>query len=212
MCDMGEMTMARTRAEKFSTWGSRGLALVAAVMTGVFLVGIAPSSASPGDRSSASGTFLSGSLVSAIDGALNTSATQNLGTTATQIDRHNLNASVLNGFNIALPGNLGIPVHLTNAGALSSYAKSDPDASSIGASGLVGNDGVIGVGTVPPSQVPGNLTFDLHDILGLSSPASWRMRTSTSAPSARAPRAPRAARRSASTRSPAASCASPATR
>ncbi|NYG98611.1 hypothetical protein BJ979_001237 [Schumannella luteola] len=158
--------MARTRAEKFSTWGSRGLALVAAVMTGVFLVGIAPSSASPGDRSSASGTFLSGSLVSAIDGALNTSATQNLGTTATQIDRHNLNASVLNGFNIALPGNLGIPVHLTNAGALSSYAKSDPDASSIGASGLVGNDGVIGVGTVPPSQVPGNLTFDLHDILG----------------------------------------------
>ncbi|WP_181408820.1 IPT/TIG domain-containing protein [Schumannella soli] len=158
--------MAPTRAEKFSTWGSRGLALVAAVMTGVFLVGIAPSDASPGDRSSASGTFLSGSLVSAIDGALNTSATQNLGTTATQIDRHNLNASVLNGFTISLPGNLGIPVHLTNAGALSSYARSDPDASSVGASGLVGNDGVIGVGTVPPSQVPGNLTFDLHDILG----------------------------------------------
>ncbi|WP_255447575.1 IPT/TIG domain-containing protein [Schumannella sp. 10F1B-5-1] len=135
-------------------------------MTGVFLVGIGDSQAAPGDRSSASGTFLSGSLLGVVDPVVTQAQAQNLGTTATQIDRHSLDVGLIEGRVLQLPANLGIPLHLADAGALGSYAKAEPTASSVGASGLVGNDGAVGVGSVPPNQVPGNLTLDLHDIIG----------------------------------------------
>ena len=134
-----------------------------------FTTGIGAAQAAPGDTSRATGQFLSGSLFSqplsnaiSLGGA---SATSN-GVPPGVVDRNNIDLSLLNTVGIQLPGGIQIPLDIAQAGAITQYAAANPDASSVGATGAVSNEGLIGIANVPANQVPGNLTFNLDSVVG----------------------------------------------
>ncbi|MEO8094915.1 MAG: IPT/TIG domain-containing protein [Pseudolysinimonas sp.] len=152
---------------RFARWGFKALAALAVATTAVFTVGVLPANATAGDDSHATGAFLSGSMLTNTQLlAIGSSAADNDGTQATQTDQDNLNATVLNALNITVPGGVQVPLSIADVGALGSFAQAKNDGSSLGASGLVANDGSIGVGAVGAGGVPAPMTLDLADTLG----------------------------------------------
>ncbi|WP_213816880.1 IPT/TIG domain-containing protein [Glaciihabitans sp. dw_435] len=155
---------SQTRNTSIRNRSFTALAALTVGATLAFTTGIGGALAAPGDSSSASGQFLSGSLFNQPLGQVvnlgGVTATNN-GTQPTVTNRDNLDLSVLNAISISLPGGIQLPLDIANAGVISQYATATPDGASTGASGAVANDGTIGVANVPPSQVPGDLTFNL---------------------------------------------------
>jgi hypothetical protein len=141
------------------------LAVVAVAATLTLTSGIGAAMAAPGDQSHASGQYLSGNLFTgtlsnAVD--LSGESLDNSGSQPSDTERNDLNLALLGAVTVTSPGGLQIPLSLGNAGVLSQYAQVNPDGSSTGATGLVASDGSVGTGAVPPAQVPGPLSFDLH--------------------------------------------------
>ena len=164
---------AVTRGRRISPAKTAFTALAAATAFAIAIAGFGPVStarAVGGDRSSASGTFLSGTLLGSLLPAelarIGTAAAANPGGAPTQTERDALDATVLDALNIDIGGGLQIPVNLADVGALSSFARAQDGATSQGASGLVTNDGGVGVGAVGAGEVNSPLTLDLSDIIG----------------------------------------------
>lgn len=139
-------------------------------VTALFLgAGASPALAVPGDVSHAEGQFLSGSLLG-LDAGLVASLNGEIATsdgTADVTNANNLDLSALGLVNIAVGGGVQVPLSLANAGVVSQYASALSDASSVGASGLVAGDGVIGTGVIPaPGVAPGPLNVNLGQVVG----------------------------------------------
>lgn len=151
----------------------RALAVTTAAALAMF-GGVTAANAAPGDSSNATGTFLGGSILDLIDlsavADLEGAAATNDGTPPTVTDFNTLDLSVLGGVvTVTAPGGVQIPLDIADLGVLGQYASAAPDGTSVGASGAVGSDGVIGVGPVPGSP-PGPLSVSLSgavDSLGL---------------------------------------------
>ncbi|PJJ71104.1 IPT/TIG domain-containing protein [Diaminobutyricimonas aerilata] len=141
---------------------------ITTLVAGMLTLGAGSASAAPGDRSSAEGQFLSGSLLGTLSAPqlalLGSTQAESDGST-NELDRDPLDPSVLEALVVDLPGGVQLPISLADVGLLSSYARADDDATSTGASGLVAESGGIGVGAVP-GGVPGELTLGLEDVLG----------------------------------------------
>ncbi|MFJ4037435.1 choice-of-anchor G family protein, partial [Microbacterium sp. NPDC090007] len=122
-------------------------------------------SAAPGDTSNATGTFLGGSILDAIDldavaNIEGAQATSN-GTGDTVVDFNTLDLTALGLVNVTVDGGIQVPLDLGSAGVLGQYAQAAPDGSSVGASGAVGSGGVIGTG----APAGGPLTIGLEDAI-----------------------------------------------
>ena len=164
---------AVTRGRRISPAKTAFAALAAATAFAIAISGFGPVStarAVGGDRSSASGTFLSGTLLGSLLPAelarIGTAAAVNPGGAPTQTERDALDATVLDTLSIDIGGGLQIPVNLADVGALSSFAQAQDGATSLGASGLVTNNGAVGVGAVGAGEVNSPMTLDLSDIIG----------------------------------------------
>jgi hypothetical protein len=151
---------------------SKLLATTSALTVGAvlaFTTGIGTAQAAPGDTSRATGQFLSGSLFSqplsnAVNLAAATASSNGVGPAV--VNRNNIDLSLLNTVGIQLPGGIQLPLDIAQAGVLTQYAAANPDASSVGATGAVSNEGLIGIANVPANEVPGNLTFNLDSVVG----------------------------------------------
>ncbi|MBC7725320.1 MAG: IPT/TIG domain-containing protein, partial [Burkholderiaceae bacterium] len=156
---------ARSRAPR-TIASLAAIALVASTTT-IFATS---ATAAVGDSSQATGQFLSGSLLGNLDLAtiaeLQGVATANDGTQPTQTQSDPLNATVLSALNIDIGGGIQVPLTLADIGAVSEYASSQDNGTSLGASGLVADDGAIGVGAVAPAAPPSAITLTLSDIIG----------------------------------------------
>ena len=164
---------AVTRGSRVSPAKTAFAALAAATAFAIAIAGFGPVStarAVGGDRSTASGTFLSGTLLGSLLPSelarIGTATASNPGGAPTQTERDALDATVLDALTIDIGGGLQIPVSLADVGALSSFARAQDGATSQGASGLVTNDGGVGVGAVGAGEVNSPLTLDLSDIIG----------------------------------------------
>lgn len=128
-----------------------------------------PASADPG-YSQATAQYLSGSLlgqslanVANIEGS---TAEAQYNDSESTVQANNLNLSVLGGTVLLnAPNGLQVPLSVADAGVIGQYAQANPDGSSFAASGLVANDGTVGVGP-DSTQPPGPLRFNLSNILG----------------------------------------------
>jgi hypothetical protein len=148
----------------------RAGAVVGTVALGAGL-SLVPVSANAAEVTSsfASGQFLSGTLlgndladVVALEGAF----AENDGTQDKQTSKDPLNATVLQSLNVDVPG--GVQADLgdfLDAGAVNQYAEAERNGVSLGASGAIGDDGAIGVGSVG-SGAAGDLDLDLSTLLG----------------------------------------------
>ena len=141
---------------------------ITTLVVGMLTLGAGSASAAPGDRSSAEGQFLSGSLLGTLSAAqlalLGGTHVESDGST-NELDRDPLDPSVVEALLVDLPGGVQLPISLGDVGLLSSYARADDDATSTGASGLVAESGAIGVGAVPGGE-PGDLSLGLGGVLG----------------------------------------------
>jgi hypothetical protein len=158
-------------SQRLAKWEHvEGIAALVVATSLAFSSGVIAGNAAAGDESHATGTFLSGNLLDSLTPEqlllLGTAAANNDGTQATQTVKSDLDATILNALILDIPGGLQIPVTLADVGALASFARAEANGSSLGASGLVTNDGAIGVGAVGPGGVPSPMTLDLTDILG----------------------------------------------
>ncbi|MDZ4044959.1 MAG: choice-of-anchor G family protein, partial [Rhodoglobus sp.] len=162
--------MSRTGSIRPARLGMKALAAAAVGLLASFTTGVIAVQAAPGDESHATGTYLSGTLLANLTplqlAQLGSASADNDGTQPTQTESNPLNATVLQSLVIDIGGGLQIPLDVADAGALSSFAQAEADGSSVGASGLVGSDGAIGVGEVDPADVPSPMTLDLSDALG----------------------------------------------
>lgn len=117
----------------------------------------------------AEGQFLSGTLLGsdlANIVALASAEARNNGTQNTQVVKDPLSASVLQTVNLTVPGGLQLNFgSFLDAGAVSQFARADSNGSSLGASGAVGDDGGIGVGSVG-SGTSGDLDLNLASLTG----------------------------------------------
>ena len=130
-----------------------------------------PATAAPGDFSFAEGRFLSGS-VGAIDlddlVALAPATATNYGTPAPVVDSNPLDATVLDAIAVTLPNGLTLfgPNNVIELGAVNQYARAEDNATSLGASGAVADNGaIITDGSGPPANATVNLTELLPDAL-----------------------------------------------
>lgn len=123
--------------------------------------GVTAANAAPGDTSSATGTFLGGSILNLVDldaiANLEGARAANGGTEPTVTDANTLDLTALGVVNVTAPGGVQIPVDLGSLGVVGQYAAADPQGGSVGASGAVGSGGVIGTG----APATGPLSIDL---------------------------------------------------
>ncbi|WP_460573979.1 IPT/TIG domain-containing protein [Humibacter soli] len=138
---------------------------VAALMSGGALVAVA----SPGDSSTASGTFLSGSLLSGIPlgdvAGLGGANATNPGNPTPVTDTSTLDLTALNAVNVQLPGGLNLPFgNFIQLGAVNQYAQASDAGVSRSASGAVGNDGAVSLDG--SGAFPADATVDLTQLLG----------------------------------------------
>lgn len=137
--------------------------------TGFALASGLSAGAAPGDESHASGTVLSGTLLAGLTptqlALIGAAEASNDGTQPTQVEEDDLDATVLQALTIDIGGGVQVPLTLGDAGALQSYARAEADGTSVGAAGMVGDDGAIGVGAPGAGAPPSGLTIDLTDLL-----------------------------------------------
>ncbi|GIT79810.1 hypothetical protein LLS1_14790 [Leifsonia sp. LS1] len=162
-------TGARRRDERRSRTPRRLLgttaagAAVALTLAGAGLWAL-PAQAAPGDTSTATGHYLSGTLIgldAALIASLGGETAASTGS-ADQTNANNLNVGVLGVVNIAAPGGIQIPLDLGGAGVVSQYASALQNGSSVGASGLTSDSGDVGTGITPkPGIAPGPLHVNL---------------------------------------------------
>ena len=151
-------------------WGRAAVAAVSALAL-AFAAISAPqqAQAAGGDQSRATGTFLSGSLLDTLSplqlARIGDASAANNGNPTTITNRDDLDATVLQALGIDIGGGIQVPLALLNVGALSSYATASDGATSLGASGLVNDQGAIGVGALPAGS-PGPLTLNLSQLVG----------------------------------------------
>lgn len=111
-----------------------------------------------------SGSLLGGDLAGVI--ALEGVEAFNDGTQALQTSKDPLHATALGAIDVNVPG--GVQLNLgqfLDAGAVNQYAQADKNGQSLAASGAIGDDGAIGVGSVG-SGAAGDLDLDLTHLLG----------------------------------------------
>ncbi|MGA0568172.1 IPT/TIG domain-containing protein [Rathayibacter sp. KR2-224] len=151
-------------------WRKRVVKWTAALGTGLLMsTGALAAIASPGDSSTSSGTFLSGSLLSGIPlgdvAGLGGASATNPGNPTPVTDTSTLDLTALNAVTVSLPGGLDVPFgQLIQLGAVNQYAQASDGGVSRAASGAVGNDGAVdlsGSGTFPADA-----TVDLTQLLG----------------------------------------------
>ncbi|GAB3799138.1 hypothetical protein GCM10028798_12080 [Humibacter antri] len=125
--------------------------------------------ASSGDNSNASGTFLSGSLLSGIPlgnvvGLGGASAT-NPGNPTPVTQTSQLDVTALNAVNVTLPNGLNVPFgQFIQLGAVDQYAQASDAGVSRAASGAVGNDGAVSLDG--SGSFPADASLDLTKLLG----------------------------------------------
>ena len=151
------------------------------------LLTASPASADPGtsraDAQYLSGTLLGASLdnLAAVEGS---SAEVSAEETATETQTRNLNLNLVDGVLVLeAPNGVQIPLDVGEAGAVGQYAQASPDGSSRAVSGLVSEEGVVGVspdGTNPP----GPLSLDLSELLNNDSLGNLRLTTGVNTASA----------------------------
>lgn len=130
-------------------------------------IGAPAATAAPGDTSAATGTFLSGSILTYLDADvvadLAGATAANDGTVAPSVtDANTLDLTALSALNVTIPGGVQLPLDFASAGVVGQYASALPDGSSVGASGLVSESGAIGTGVEPaPGVAPGPLHINL---------------------------------------------------
>ncbi|HEU5222494.1 MAG TPA: IPT/TIG domain-containing protein [Candidatus Lumbricidophila sp.] len=120
-----------------------------------------------GDTAHAKAQYLSGSALNGIDlSALASVAGEQADSTGTapQTNQSNLNLTALSSVSVGVAGGIQVPLSFANAGVVSQYAHAGTDASSVGASGLVSDQGVVGT-AVDGANPPGPLTADLSPVL-----------------------------------------------
>ena len=129
----------------------------------------APAYANPG-YSQATAQYLSGTLldlsledIAELEGV---SAQAMFGDEATEIQTRDLTLNVL-GDTLVLqtPGGVQIPLNVADAGVVGQYASASPSGDSTAVSGLVTDDGTIGLAP-DAANPPGPLQLDLTDLLG----------------------------------------------
>lgn len=141
---------------------------VIALTAGIALVGAPAANAAEAATSYAEGQFLSGTLLGmdlANVAELAPAEARNNGTQEKQTSDDPLDASVLQTVDIESPD--GIQTSLgdnVNAGVVNQYAEADKNGVSLGASGAIGDDGAIGVGSVQ-NGAAGDLDVDLDSAL-----------------------------------------------
>jgi hypothetical protein len=151
------------------------------------LLTASPALADPG-TSRAEAQYLSGTLLgtsldnlAAIEGS---SAEVSASETATETQTRNLNLNVVDGVLVLeAPNGVQIPLDVGEAGVIGQYAQASPDGSSRAVSGLVSEEGVIGVspdGTNPP----GPLSLNLSELLNDDSLGNLRLTTGVNTASA----------------------------
>ncbi|MBH0110860.1 IPT/TIG domain-containing protein [Salinibacterium sp. NG22] len=152
---------ARTIRASVATFAAAGL-----VTLSVFSPG-APAHAVAGDGSTADATFLSGTLLAGLLPAqialLGASAASNDGTQALQTDTSGV--GVLAAVT-ATAGGIGVPIALTDAGVLGTFAHAADDGSSIAATGLADVSGDIGASLFDLTDQPSSLSLGLAEALG----------------------------------------------
>ncbi|HVX07592.1 IPT/TIG domain-containing protein [Humibacter sp.] len=125
--------------------------------------------ASPGDSSTASGTFVSGTLFTGIPldsvaGAEGVSAS-NPGNPDPVTETGTLDVTALSAIQVSLPNGLDIPFgQFMQLGAVNQYAQASDAGVSRAASGAVGNDGAVDVDG--SGAFPADATVDLTKLLG----------------------------------------------
>jgi hypothetical protein len=131
-----------------------------------FTSGAGAAYAAPGDVANSSGQFLSGSLFNLPLSAvvdLGAETASNNGEQAPVENQDDINLTALGALNVQVPGGLQLPINVADGGVLGQYALANPDGSSVGASGAIGENGEIGVG---PTGGTGDLTLSLSGLLG----------------------------------------------
>lgn len=155
-----EEPSARVRGRVSLVAGGATLALV----LGGAGLWAAPAQAVAGDTATATGQYLSGSLLGsdlALIASLGGEAAASTGT-ADQTNANNLDVGALGLVALTAPGGIQLPLNLNGVGAVSQYASALHSASSVGASGLTSVSGDIGTGILPaPGVAPGPLHLDL---------------------------------------------------
>ncbi len=157
-------TSARTHLTRTGT-------VVSAIALGAGLSLLVPTAATAAvvPTSYAQAQFLSGSLlggdlanVVALEGA----EAYNDGTQDKQTSKDPLHATALDSIDVDVPGGVQLDLgSFLDAGAVNQYAEADKDGKSLAASGAIGDDGAIGVGSVG-SGAAGDLDLDLNSLLG----------------------------------------------
>ena len=163
----GTETGRRSRRGRGARRGRLGVAAagatVALTLAGAGLWAL-PAQAAPGDVSTATGQYLSGSLIgldAALVASLGGESAASTGT-ADQTNANNLDVGVLGIVNLSAPGGIQIPLDLGGAGVVSQYASALQNGSSVGASGLTSASGDVGTGITPaPGVAPGPLHVNL---------------------------------------------------
>ena len=116
----------------------------------------------------AQGQFLSGTIAGtnlANVAALQAASANNNGSQDIVTSRDPLNATVLQTVNVDAPQGVQLDLgNIIDAGAINQYAEAKSNGSSLGASGAIGDDGAIGVGSVG-SGAAGDLDVDLDSLL-----------------------------------------------
>ncbi|AGW40427.1 DNA topoisomerase IV subunit B [Leifsonia xyli subsp. cynodontis DSM 46306] len=152
----------RSRLSRALRPAAAGTAL-ALLLTGAGLWAL-PAQAAPGDRSAATGRYLSGSLIDLDTGLASSLGGQSAESngTADQTHASTLNVGTLGTVNLTTAGGLRLPLNLGDVGVVEQYASALRNASSVGASGLTSATGTIGTGITPaPGVAPGPLHLSL---------------------------------------------------
>lgn len=145
---------------------TRAGAALGALALGAGIMLVAPVAANAEDVASsyAEGQFLSGTLLGtdlANIVALGSAEARNNGTQDKQTSKDALHASVIQTIDVNAPNGVQVPLDdFIDAGAVNQYAEADRNGVSFGASGAIGDDGVIGAGAVG-SGAAGDLDLDL---------------------------------------------------
>ena len=161
-------TSARTHLKGTAKRAGTAASVVAIGATLTLMVPTAATAATV-PTSYAQAQFLSGSLlggdlanVLALEGA----EAYNDGTQDKQTSKDPLHATALDSIDVDVPGGVQLDLgSFLDAGAINQYAEANNDGKSLAASGAIGDDGAIGVGSVG-SGAAGDLDLDLNSLLG----------------------------------------------
>lgn len=151
-------------------WRRRVVKWTAALGTGLLVsIGALAAVASPGDSSTGTGTFLSGSLLSSIPlsdvAGLGGATATNPGNPTPVTQTSSLDLTALNAVQVTLPNGLDIPFgQFIQLGVVNQYAQASDAGVSRAASGAVGNDGAVDLNGT--GSFPADASVDLTKLLG----------------------------------------------